>query len=269
MKELAGRVAVVTGGGSGIGRGMAIAFAEAGMRVALADVETSAAVRVRDELIANGAEAAAFPVDVSELDSLTSLADAVYETFGGTHLLCNNAGVSVFSPLHATRDADWRWVLGVNLMGVVHGIQAFLPRMKAQAGEKHVVNTASIAGLVPFPALGPYVASKYAVVGLSETLRLEGASYGLSCSVLCPGNVRTQIIGSARNRPAQLGGPDTHVDPRFDDVIQGGLDPLAVGRRVRAGVEADELFILTHPELRERVAERNVALLTAFDDAGA
>ena len=269
MKDLAGRVAVVTGGGSGIGRGMALAFAEAGMHVAVADIDPAAAEAVRNELAARGTTALAVPTDVVERDGVEALAERVYAELGATHVLCNNAGVATFGPMDRTSDLDWEWVLGVNLRGVVHGLQAFLPRMKAQPGEKHVVNTASIAGMVPYEALGPYVASKYAVVGISESLRVEGAAYGLGCSVLCPGNVKTGIVSSARNRQPMMGGPNDTAYPEVQRQIDEGMDPQAVGTMVRQAVLDDRLYIFTHADTRRMVEARFRAVLEAFDQLGA
>ncbi len=205
MRELSGKVAVVTGGGSGIGQGMVVAFAQAGMHVVIADIDLPAAEKVAAEASALGVKALAVATDVTKRGSVEALAERVYGELGAAHLLCNNAGVAVFGQLDAMTDHDWRWVLDVNLEGVVNGLQAFLPRMKAQSGEKHIVNTASVAGIAAFAGLGVYVATKYAVVGISESLRAEGESYGLGVSVLCPGVVRTRIFESERIRPAALG----------------------------------------------------------------
>jgi len=265
MKDLTGKVAVVTGGGSGIGRGMALAFAEAGMRVAIADVDPQAVERVGAELSDGGAEVLAARSDVSDLGSVRELADGVFERFGAVHLLCNNAGVSTFGMMDALSETDWRWVLSVNLEGVSNGLLAFLPRMKAQEGEKHVVNTASIAGMVAMPLLGPYIASKYAVVGISEALRIEGVGYGLSCSVLCPGNVKTHIVSSARNRPNALGGPSDEVNPLVQAGIDQGMEPEEVGRIVRQAVLDDDPYIFTHLEQREAVEVRIAEIQRCYD----
>jgi NAD(P)-dependent dehydrogenase (short-subunit alcohol dehydrogenase family) len=265
MKDLDGKVAVVTGGGSGIGRGMALAFAEAGMRVAIADIDRAAVEKVGSELTDQGAEVLACQADVSSLASVRALADQVFERFGEVQLLCNNAGVSTFAMMDALSEDDWRWVLGVNLDGVSNGLLAFLPRMKAQEGEKHVVNTASIAGMMALPLLGPYVASKYAVVGLSEALRLEGGGYGLSCSVLCPGNVKTGIVASARNRPDALGGPSDEVNAIVQAGIDQGMDPVEVGRVVRQAVIDDDPYIFTHLEQRDGVEARIAEIQRCFD----
>jgi len=269
MRELAGKVAVVTGGGSGIGRGMVLAFAASGMHVAIADVELGAAEKVADEARAQGAKALAVATDVARRDSVEALAERVFGELGAAHVLCNNAGVAVFGELAEMSDSDWRWLLGVNLEGVVNGLQAFLPRMKAQPGEKHVVNTASVAGIAALPGIGIYTATKYAVVGISETLRIEGAAWGLGVSVLCPGAVRTRIMESERNRPATLGEskPVAFALGGSADPVATGLDPLAVGRRVRAAVQNDELYVFTHPGTRALFDRRVDAMRAGFDAA--
>jgi NAD(P)-dependent dehydrogenase (short-subunit alcohol dehydrogenase family) len=267
LQTLDGKVAVVTGGGGGIGRGMALAFADAGMKVAVADVDLDCARAVADELQGRGAECAAFATNVMERAAVQELAAGVYARFGSVHVLCNNAGVSTFGPLEGQTDADWDWVLGVNLYGVVHGLQAFLPRMRKQSGDKHVVNTASVAGMQGMAILGPYVASKFAVVGLTETLRLEGASWGCSASVLCPGNVRTGIVKARRNRPGHLA--DESPNPGIEDAVQSaidqGIDPELVGRMVRDAVLRDDLYVFTHSESRAQLQDRFDRILASFD----
>ena len=270
MRELAGKVAVVTGGGSGIGRGMALAFAEAGMRVVVADIEGAAADKVVAEIRGLGQPALALQTDVSKRDAVEALAERVYAELGSVELLCNNAGVFIFGPLDAQTDSDWSWLLSVNLTGVVNGLQAFLPRMKQQSGEKHIVNTASLAGVIAFPGLGVYTASKYAVVGISETLRQEGAGYGLGCSVLCPGAVSTNIISSERNRPAELRSSRPASAPAVPpavaaDLLSRARDPLWVGRRVRTGVEKDEAYIFTDPRGRALLDARIASMRAGFD----
>jgi NAD(P)-dependent dehydrogenase (short-subunit alcohol dehydrogenase family) len=269
MRELAGKVAVVTGGGSGIGRGMALAFAEAGMHVAIGDIEEQAAERVRREIESHGVTAIAVRLDVVDRAAVEAFADRIYRELGAVHLLCNNAGVVTFDLMDQVRDADWRWVCSVNLDGVVNGLQAFLPRMKAQPGEKHVVNTASIAGMAAHKGIAPYVASKYAVVGISETLHAERDEHGIGCSVLCPGNVNTQIVASGRNRQDAVGGPDRRVHPEVQQQIAAGIDPLDVGRIVRQAVLEDDLYIFTHADTRALVERRFRDIMAAFDKCAA
>ena len=269
MRELAGKVAVVTGGGSGIGRGMALAFAAAGMHVAIGDIEADAGERVRREVEEHGVTAIAETLDVVDRTAVDAFADRIYRELGAVHLLCNNAGVVTFDLMDQIRDEDWRWVCSVNLDGVVNGLQAFLPRMKAQPGEKHVVNTASIAGVAPHEGIAPYVASKYAVVGISETLYAERTYHGIGCSVLCPGNVNTRIVASGRNRQDAVGGPDHRVHPDVQQQIAAGLDPLEVGRIVRQAVLDDDLYIFTHPDTRALAEERFRSILAAFDKCAA
>jgi NAD(P)-dependent dehydrogenase (short-subunit alcohol dehydrogenase family) len=265
MRDLSGRVAVVTGGGGGIGRGMALAFAEAGMHVVVADIDAEAAEGVAEELTSETVNGLALCVDVTRKEDVDALAERAYAEFGAVHLLCNNAGVTTFGLMgRDVSDDDWRWVLAVNLEGVINGIQAFLPRMQAQEGEKHVVNTASIAGMNPSPLIAPYVASKYAIVGISETLRLEGAGSQIGCSVLCPGNVKTQIVESQRNRQERFG-ERGEANPMIAKAIEAGVDPLWVGRLVRRAVIDDELYVFTHAETREAVEQRFRGILAAYD----
>lgn len=270
MDDLQGKVAVVTGGGSGIGRGIALAAAREGMHVVLADIELDAAEGVAREVATEEVDVLAVQADVSAVGSVEALADRTFDRFGAVHLLCNNAGVFTLGALTDATAADWDWLLRVNVLGVVHGLHAFLPRMRAQDGEAHVVNTASMAGLIAPRGLpiGVYTATKYAVVGLSETLRMELEPDGIGVSVLCPGGVETRIWEAERNRPTELGGPQ-EMDSRGDFSAQGAageqLDPEAVGRMVIAGVQANELYVLTHPEMQGLVRRRFDAIMAAFD----
>ncbi len=242
MRDLEGRVAVVTGAASGIGRALAARFAGEGMRVVLADID-GAAVRELGETLRPAAVAQV--TDVSDEESVHALADRAYEAFGAVHLLCNNAGVAARGgqPVWETAAADWDWVLGVNLLGVVHGIRAFVPRMLAQGGDAHIVNTASLAGLVSFAGGGAYGASKHAVVTLSEQLALElhelGPSIGVS--VLCPGLVRTPMT-------AQLG-------------FEGGIDPEVVAGHVVEAIREERFWVLTHPEWTDLVRVRCTGII--------
>lgn len=268
MDNLEGKVAVVTGGASGIGLAMARAFLGEGMDVAIGDIEAGALEAAVDELEAaagEGRQVLGVPCDVSEKASVDELHDRTRAELGGAHVVCNNAGVATGGPLWLTTEADWEWILGVNLMGVVHGIQAFVPGFLEQ-GEGHVVNTASMAGLTAPGFAGPYNATKHAVVAISETLYQELAlvSEGaVGVSVLCPGWVRTNIHRSDRNRPADLPAGDAAFGREgLKDVIESGLDPAEVARMVVDGIGEDRFYLLTHPDWAPVVslrAERLVA----------
>ncbi|MDP6980127.1 MAG: SDR family NAD(P)-dependent oxidoreductase [Myxococcota bacterium] len=270
MKELAGRVAVITGAGSGIGRGMALAFAEAGMDIVVADIDDEGGRRVGKEVEDLGRRCVVKQVDVVKRDEVEALAEQVWSEFGGAHLLCNNAGVSTFGMMcDGLPDRDWDWVLAVNLHGVIHGLQAFLPRMKELEGDKHVVNTSSTAGIGTAPFVSPYAATKHGVLGLSENLRAEGAAHRISCSALCPSGVNTGIVESGRNRQADFGGPAGTGNDTVAKFIAKGLDPEWVGRMVRQAVIDDQPFIFTHADTRELVDDRYERMKASFDWATA
>ena len=210
MEQLEDKVAVVTGGGSGIGRAVATHLAGAGMQVVVADIEQDALDATVAELVAGGHRAIGVRADVSDGASVEALAETTVAEFGAVHVVHNNAGVGVGGPVWTHTERDWQWVLGVNLWGVIHGIRSFVPRMLDQGGPAHVVNTASMAGLISVPYLGAYNVSKHGVVTLSETLHrdlgLAGSDIGVS--VLCPGLVMTNIFESQRNRPDELADDD-------------------------------------------------------------
>lgn len=262
MEELSGRSAVVTGAASGIGRALAVRFAAAGMRVVMADVEEPALEAAADELAAGGAEVLPIVTDVSDGESVDALAKAAEAAFGPVHLLCNNAGVGAGGLLSDLTTADWQWVLGVNLWGVIHGVRAFLPAMLAHGQAGHIVNTASLAGHVAGPFMAPYSASKFAVVALSETLYHEMAmsQAAIGVSVLCPGWVNTNIHRSTRNRPEALGGgADAADDPGaalLAGVLESGLAPARVAELVEGAVLDGRFYVFTHPEMMSAVATR-------------
>ncbi len=259
----------MTGGGSGIGRALVEAFAREGARVVVADVDDAAAREVAGGVAARGGKAVAVRVDVSDLASVQALADRAFDAFGRVHVLCNNAGVSVWGGLETMTHRDWQWVLGVNLWGVIHGLEAFLPRMIAQREGGHIVNTASMAGLIASQGLGVYNTSKYAVVGLSETLAKDLRPYGIGVSVLCPMGVATRIRQSDRNRPAALRNeaetPRDHME-----LIGRTLAADEVAAMVVAAIKADRLYVITHAEglepLRRRF-QRMEQAITASDRA--
>ncbi len=217
MREFDGRVAVVTGGASGIGFSLASAFAAEGMKIVLGDIEVPALDEAVGKLEATGAQVIGVVTDVSDAAQVQALADAAVERFGAIHIACNNAGVGGGGLSWEAPEAMWEWVFGVNFWGVVHGMRAFVPILMQQP-QAHVVNTASVAGVVAGPFMAPYNASKHAVVAISETLHHEMAMMApqVKVSVLCPGWVRTRIADSARNRPA-----GTEVDVAGESVISG------------------------------------------------
>jgi NAD(P)-dependent dehydrogenase (short-subunit alcohol dehydrogenase family) len=264
MKELRDKVAVVTGAASGIGRALAAAFAAEGMRVVLADVERDALDAAAHEIAATGARTIAVPTDVASGAAVEALAAAAERAFGSVHVVCNNAGVSVAGLSWTHTVADWEWVLGVNLWGVIHGVRAFVPRLLASGAEGHVVNTASMAGLLSGPGMAVYDVSKHGVVTLSETLFHELGMLGapIGVSVLCPGFVNTNILDSARNRPAALADTAPPVPGREEmqrmarAMLAAGLAPERVAALVVEAVRANRFWVLPHPEWKAFVRQR-------------
>ncbi len=267
MKELSGKVAVVTGAASGIGRALGERFAAEGMKVVLADLEEAGLKRAEDELQAAGATVAALRTDVSKAEDVEALAQLAVDTFGAVHVVCNNAGVGVGGVTWQNTVKDWEWVLGVNLWGVIHGIRSFVPRMLAQGDECHVVNTASGAGLHTRPWLAMYCASKHAVVALSESLYYELAlsDAKVKVSVLCPAVVNTRIGESERNRPEALrdegsaGVPSQQMqvmEQAFRALLATGLAPAEVAEHVLEAIREERFYILTHEETKVRVRTR-------------
>ncbi len=266
-----GTVAVVTGAASGIGAALARALASAGCSLVLADIEEGPLQDVTSSLDSG---AVAVVTDVSDPAAVDHLADTAFERFGGVHLLCNNAGVSTFNPLTAQTLDDWRWVLGVNLWGVVHGIRSFLPRLLAQGQPAHVVNTSSLAGIVSgLPNLGPYNVAKVGVVSVSETLRLELAMAGapIGVSVLCPGSTESRILESERNRPARLG---TEVrlpqGDAFREAVRssfrspGARTTGEVAAQVLDAVRSGQFWIVTSGEMNDLVRGRCSEIASAL-----
>ncbi|HUP84399.1 MAG TPA: SDR family NAD(P)-dependent oxidoreductase [Acidimicrobiales bacterium] len=277
MQDVVGRVAVVTGAASGIGRAMIDRFAAADMKVVLADIEAEALDKAEAEVRSAGAETLSVVTDVSSRSSVDALAAAVVDRFGGVHVLCNNAGVSggFGGALWDTTERDWAWVMGVNLMGVVHGIQAFLPGMVARGEPGHVVNTSSVLGLATGGG-SIYGVTKHAVTRLSEglwyDLRAAGAPIGVS--VLCPGMIATQIISSGRNRPDELRNDADPTGPEVEQRVamvqqlfaKEGMPPSEVADLVFDAVLAEKFSVLTHPEAeKETVRARFEAILAESD----
>ncbi len=264
MRDFRGKVALVTGGGSGIGEALVHALAAEGADVVVADIEGARAEEVVASARSKGVRAIAVVTDVSRRASVADLADRAYSEFGTVNLLFNNAGVISFGTLAELEERDWRWMCSVNLDGLVHSLLEFVPRMLAHPGERHIVNTGSIAGLVPVPGQSAYSATKHAVVSLSESLHAELEPLGIGVSVLCPGAVASNIVDAARNRPGELGGPAWGPDGMRERISRGML-PAEVARKVLRGVQANELFILTHPGNRRAVEAQHQRLMAAYD----
>ncbi|WP_428391402.1 SDR family NAD(P)-dependent oxidoreductase [Lichenicoccus sp.] len=279
MRELAGKTAFVTGGASGIGLALGRAFAQAGMKVMLADIETDALAVAVESLRAPGRDVRGVVCDVADHASVDRAAEASYEAFGTVHLVCNNAGVAGGGGIDDISIETWRWVIDVNVMGVLHGIRTFLPHLRAHNQGGHIVNTASMAGLNSGLGFSPYAASKFAVVTMSEGLATQLAPHGIGVTVLCPGFVRTRIPESGRNRPERYG-PSTVPDPespagKLAAVLaergRSGLDPDDVAARALAAIREDQLYVFTHSgaEWRAELEDRFAAILTAMDEAAA
>ena len=277
MEDVAGKVAFVTGAASGMGLAMARSFAAAGMKVVLADVEEEALEQARASFGPTNADVIAVRVDVTDRDAMAAAADRTEEAFGKVHVLVNNAGVAVGGSIADMAYTDWDWVVGVNLDGVVNGVQTFLPRILAHGEGGHIVTTASLAGLLPFAGLGVYNTTKYAVVGMSEAMRADLADQGIGVSVLCPGLVNTNIFDSGRNRPAELlSGTDTATIGLADDADDeerqvrleaaraSALEPEIVGDMVLHAIQENEAYIFTHPEYVQQVNERQDEVSASF-----
>ena len=266
MKDLQDKVAVVTGAASGIGRAMAERFAAERMKVVLADIEEKALAEAEREMKASGAAVIAVRTDVSKAADVEALAQRTIESFGAVHVVCNNAGVGpAKGAIWELTEADWRWVLGVNLWGVLHGVRAFVPIMLKQDSEGHIVNTASVAGLLSAPFAATYCVAKHGVVTLSESLHRELAQVGskVKVSVLCPAWVKTQLMDGDRNRPRELQNASDQATPQatmmneaFRQLVASGTDPGEIGEAVVDAIRGEKFYILPHPEWKEQVRVR-------------
>ncbi|HTV50380.1 MAG TPA: SDR family NAD(P)-dependent oxidoreductase [Steroidobacteraceae bacterium] len=262
MKDVSGKVAFITGGGSGVGFGMAQAFCNAGMRVVIADIRQDHLDTALEHFARAGQRAGVHAVrlDVTDRAAMAQAADEAERTFGNVHLVCNNAGINLFNDIADASYEDWDWVLGINLGGVVNGVRTFVPRLRKHGAGGHIVNTASMAAFIAGPVAGIYTCSKFAVRGLSETLRYSLAPHGIGVSVLCPGLVNSAIHESERIRPARLQGSGAPSDPAFlarlaDLHQRAGMPPLEVGDKVLQAIRRNEFYIFTHPEFKEELRE--------------
>lgn len=266
MKAFTDKVAVVTGAASGIGRGMAETFIAAGMKVVLSDIEKPALEETARALAEAGADVHPVVTDVSKPEQVDDLARQTLQKYGAVHVLCNNAGIFVSRGTSWTSSLDdWQWIVGVNLMGVVHGLRAFLPIMIEQNSEAHIVNTSSIRGLIP-GGHALYGTTKFAVVGLSENVHLELLRGGFKprISVLCPDVVDTNILNSRRNQPAECAdGAPVETSPAAEALrrqaaayVKSGLSPRAVGEQVLEAIRDERFYILTHPAFNPAIEQR-------------
>jgi len=262
MRELRGKTAVVTGAGSGIGRELVIACAREGMNVVLADIDEKGMRETLMAIAQFGVRAECMRCDVSKPGDLDALAARAWEKFGAVHLVFNNAGVAVAGPVWTATLEDWKWTLDINLMGVVHGVRSFVPRMLADGHEGHIVNTASVAGLVDIPGSAVYCVSKHGVVSLSECLHhdLRVAKADIGVSVLCPAYVNTGIGNSQRNRPSDLAATNPGAAPYEEAVRQallhGKLTAADVAKATLDAVKAGRFYVITHEKIRGAIETR-------------
>ena len=267
MKDVAGKVAFITGGAAGLGLAMAQSFTAAGMKVAIADIEDSALDAAASMFSESNADVITMKTDVTDRDSMAEARAKTLEAFGKVHVLCNNAGVAINGNIADMTYKDWDWVMKVNLDGVINGTVTFINDIRSHGEGGHVVNTASIAGQHGMAHLGIYCASKFAVVGISETMRLELAADNIGVSVLCPGVVETGIGNSERNRPDEYGGAN---DPAMansggSDVEMEVMQPSAIGDIVLHAIQNDQFYLLTHREFEPAVQKRSDEIRSAFE----
>ena len=271
MKDLAGRTAFVTGGANGIGLGLARALLDQGCKVVIADIREEAIEQALARL--DHREVAGVKLDVASREGFAAAADEAEARMGPVTLLFNNAGINLFRPIDESSYQDWDWVLGVNLFGVVNGVQTFVPRMKARGQGGHIVNTASMASFLASGVPGIYNCSKFAVRGLSESLRHSLHPHGIGVSVLCPGLVRSEIYRSDEVRPAAHAQGGNATDPAFVEMLgkvhQIGMDPLEVAGKVIEAVRANRFYIFSHPEFKDELREVFDQILAEFPDEAA
>ena len=278
MRQLDGKVAFITGGASGIGLGMAKAFTKAGMKAVLADVRDDHIAETRAWFDEAGRKDAVhlLKLDVTDRDAFAAAADEAERVFGKVHVLCNNAGIGIASPVSEASYADWDWGVDVNLNGVFNGVHTLLPRIRAHGEGGHIVNTASMGGILQYSRAGVYVTTKFAVVGLSEALHAELLDENIGVSAFCPGGVRTNIREYEKTRPERYAGADKPAGgpPAGFKFSEGALktlnemswEPEEVGEMVLDGIRADALYIFTSPEFRPGIQERFEAILAVIGD---
>ncbi len=259
MKIVEGKVAFITGGASGAGLGMAKVFRKNGMQVVIADIRRDSLDRAMAEF-ARDPNVHAVRLDVTDREDFARAADEAERVFGKVHILCNNAGVNLFVPIEECTYNDWDWVMGVNFGGVVNGIQTFLPRIRRHGEGGHIVNTASMAAFLPSPNAGIYTASKFAVRGLSEALRFSLYPYNIGVSVFCPGLINSMIYESEKTRPERLASPKSSARSQMTmdilpEIHKAGMAPEEAGEKVLEGIRKNQLYIFSHGEFRDELAE--------------
>jgi NAD(P)-dependent dehydrogenase (short-subunit alcohol dehydrogenase family) len=271
MKDVKGKVAFITGGASGIGLGIARAFANAGMKIVIADIRQDHLDEAK-EAFDKDAEVHAIKLDITDREAFAAALEESKRTFGNVHVLCNNAGIGLGGPLKLATYDDWDWNMSVNVGGVINGVQTFLPHMLEHGEGGHIVNTASTGGLVVHGMAGLYCTAKFAVVGLSEALRGELGEEGIGVSAFCPGPVQTNIAESGKTRPAQFSNTGYAEADRarqsrsMAEASRNYMEPLECGERVLAGIVNNDLYIITHPEFRNIFTARGEAILAAIPD---
>ncbi len=278
MQDVTGKVAFITGGASGMGLAMARSFSAAGMKVVIADIEDAALAAVAQEFAATNADVLTLKVDVTDRAAMEEAAQATQEAFAKVHVVCNNAGVAVGGSVVDMTYEDWDWVMKVNLDGVINGIQTFVKRIIAHGEGGHIINTASMAGHMAIPALSVYNTTKFAVVGLSEAIRLDLAAHDIGVSVLCPGVVKTNIFESGRNRPEALTGErdtsamvltaqgtDEERQAQLAALLDDALEPAIVGDMVLDAILHNDEYIFTHPKFLDATDGRNSQIQSSFE----
>jgi NAD(P)-dependent dehydrogenase (short-subunit alcohol dehydrogenase family) len=267
VRDVDGKTAFITGGGSGVGLGMAKAFVSAGMRVAIADIRDDHLESAAAEL---GDAAHPIRLDVTDRAAFARSADEAERVLGKVHVLCNNAGINLFNDMTDATYQDWDWVLGVNLGGVVNGVVTFVPRIKAHGEGGHVVNTASMAAFVAGPGAGIYTTAKFGVHGLSDALRWSLLPHGIGVSMVCPGLVKSKIYESDRIRPPELSTDVTPADPEFMRILPGlhdaGMEPDEIGEKVLHAIRQNDFYVFTHPDHREELREIFDEVIAAFPE---
>ncbi|MEM7001640.1 MAG: SDR family NAD(P)-dependent oxidoreductase [Pseudomonadota bacterium] len=274
MQDLNGKTAFITGGASGIGFAMARAFLNEGMQVVIADVDETALASASQSLAGSNARVMAVQLDVTNREQYAEVVEQVEAEMGSVHVVCNNAGVYRGGNIDTVTYADWDWVMGVNVGGVVNGVQSWVDRIKAHGQGGHIVNTASMAGMTTSPGLGVYNTSKFAVVGMSEAMRLDLEPHGIGVSVLCPGMVRTQILDSERTRPDDFSPDDAAAESAAQAhsemmhmAMNAGIPPEEVADLVVQGIKTNQLYLFPHPELKSAVEARVGEILNSFGEA--